>query len=379
MVSGELSGEDKVLALIGAIYDVALDAQLWPDVLNRIGDAVGSPQFMFGFYDAATGMSEIHASRFDPDVVRSCVELGPYNPLPDLSAAEPPGKVFTISDFLTPDEFRNTTFYREWWRPAGLSLEPLTTNLLVDGGAAAIFTSNRAADRSPPDSGQKRLFAALAQHLVRAVALQRRLHQLSVANETAVTALDNLQQGFVLVDAEARPLFVNRVAQALLDAQDGLRLETGALFASDADDGRTLRGIIAACAAEASTTTGTGGEVTLRRASGRRPLEILVMPARQESAVAAMSWTIARRPVAIVLISDPDKEIRARIESLRERFGFTPAEAILALEIVKGDGRQATADRLGISVGTARSHLSKIFNKTGVTRQAELVRLLLQQ
>jgi len=49
-----------------------------------------------------------------------------------------------------------------------------------------------------------------------------------------------------------------------------------------------------------------------------------------------------------------------------------------ALEIVKGDGRQATADRLGITVGTARSHLSKIFDETGVTRRAELERLLLQ-
>ena len=379
MFSSELSGEEKVLDLIGAIYDVALDAQLWPDVLNRIGDAVGSPQFMFGFYDVATGISEIHASRFDPDVVRSCVEMGPYNPLPDLSAAEPPGKVFTVSDFLAPDEFRKTTFYREWWRPAGLSLEPLTTNLLVDGGAAAIFTTHREVDRSPPDSGQKRLFAALAQHLVRAVALQRRLYQLSFANANALTALDNLQQGFLLVDAEARPVFINLVARALLDARDGLRLESGALFAADADDGRALRGIIASCAAEASATTGIGGEVTLRRASGRRPLDILVMPARHETAVATMSWAIARRPVAIVLVSDPDKEIRARIDSLRERFGFTPAEAILALEIVKGDGRQATADRLGISVGTARSHLSKIFHKTGVTRQAELVRLLLQK
>ena len=60
-------------------------------------------------------------------------------------------------------------------------------------------------------------------------------------------------------------------------------------------------------------------------------------------------------------------------------FGFTPAEAVFALEIIKGDGRQATADRLGITVGTARSHLSRIFDKTGVRHQAELVRLLLQK
>jgi DNA-binding CsgD family transcriptional regulator len=109
------------------------------------------------------------------------------------------------------------------------------------------------------------------------------------------------------------------------------------------------------------------------------PLHVLVTPVRQETAVAAMPWTIMQRPAAIVLISDPETEMRARIETLRERFGLTPAEATFALEIVKGDGRQATADRLGITVGTARSHLAKIFDKTGVTRQAELVRLLLQK
>ena len=55
------------------------------------------------------------------------------------------------------------------------------------------------------------------------------------------------------------------------------------------------------------------------------------------------------------------------------------AQGLASLGASKGDGRQATADRLGITVGTARSHLSKIFDKTGVTRQAELVRLLLQK
>ena len=63
---------------------------------------------------------------------------------------------------------------------------------------------------------------------------------------------------------------------------------------------------------------------------------------------------------------------------MRERYGLTRAEAALAREIVKGGGRRATAERLGITDETARSHLSKIFDKTGVSRQAELVRLWLQ-
>jgi DNA-binding CsgD family transcriptional regulator len=71
-----------------------------------------------------------------------------------------------------------------------------------------------------------------------------------------------------------------------------------------------------------------------------------------------------------------EAELR-KVGRWREQFGFTPAEANFALEITRGDGRQAAADRLGITVGTARSHLSAVFDKAGVRRQAELVRLLL--
>jgi DNA-binding CsgD family transcriptional regulator len=188
-----------------------------------------------------------------------------------------------------------------------------------------------------------------------------------------------LQQGFLLVDAEARPLFVNRAARALLDNHDGLRLEAGALSASDADGGRALRGLIKSCAGDASVVTGSGGDIALPRGAGRLPLDVVVTPVKQETATAIMPWTFSQHAIAIVLVSDPEREIQARVEDLRRRFGFTPAEAAFALEIVKGDGRQAAADRLGITVGTARSHLSSIFDKTGSRRQAELVRLLLQK
>jgi DNA-binding CsgD family transcriptional regulator len=78
------------------------------------------------------------------------------------------------------------------------------------------------------------------------------------------------------------------------------------------------------------------------------------------------------------MITDPERGKRARKEDLRRKFGLTPAEADVALKILKGDGRQAAAARLGIAATTVRAHLSHIFEKTGVRRQAELVRLLMQ-
>jgi DNA-binding CsgD family transcriptional regulator len=51
----------------------------------------------------------------------------------------------------------------------------------------------------------------------------------------------------------------------------------------------------------------------------------------------------------------------------------------MAIEVLNGGGLKAVAARLGIAPTTARTHLTSIFNKTGTRRQAELVRILLQQ
>src|SRR3977135_2521638 len=243
MSGGGLAGEDKVLEVLGGISDAALDAQLWRDTRNRIGDAVGGPQVVFGISDPANGLVNMHAPRTDPEIMGSLVEWAPTNRSLPCVASYPPGEDLNGAEDITPDEFTGTAFYQEWWRPAGFSTEPLVTNLFADRTASGHFASHGLLNRSPLES-QKRLFAVLAQHLVRAVALQRRLH-LTIANESALAGLDELQQGFLLVDGEARLLFVNRVAQALLDARDGMRLEAGALSAPDADAARTLRGLLA--------------------------------------------------------------------------------------------------------------------------------------
>ena len=59
------------------------------------------------------------------------------------------------------------------------------------------------------------------------------------------------------------------------------------------------------------------------------------------------------------------------------QFGLTAAEAAFTCEIVQGNGLRECASKIGISEATARTHLRRIFEKTGAKRQAELVRLVL--
>ena len=64
------------------------------------------------------------------------------------------------------------------------------------------------------------------------------------------------------------------------------------------------------------------------------------------------------------------------IEILRTMFDLTISEARIATLIAKGDGPQAIAESLGISVNTVRSHLQHAYAKTGSSDQTALSALV---
>lgn len=64
------------------------------------------------------------------------------------------------------------------------------------------------------------------------------------------------------------------------------------------------------------------------------------------------------------------------ISCLRDLFGFTRMEAVIAADLAGGLSLDAVAARRGIGGATVRSHLKRILAKTGTHRQAEAVALI---
>lgn len=62
---------------------------------------------------------------------------------------------------------------------------------------------------------------------------------------------------------------------------------------------------------------------------------------------------------------------------LRMLYGLTPAECRVALLLNDGRTPRGIAELVGVTENTIRSQLKSSYSKTGVGRQAELVRLLL--
>ena len=115
------------------------------------------------------------------------------------------------------------------------------------------------------------------------------------------------------------------------------------------------------------------GGSPVSRPSGKPLLRVLIR------AVPLGEWSEnnPRRPTCASFIRDAERKSQASHDIVRKVFDLTPTNTALALALVDGQTLEEAADALAIGKHTARSHLRAIFSETGVTRQATLVRTLL--
>lgn len=356
-------GEAEALGLIEDIYAAGMSFDLWPRALSRLADALGAVEATLGA-EAATGIPWIFAPRTDPEFMRIYAEA--YHPMNDAFHAitrQGVGKLATDTMVARRDDLAKSVFHNEWSRPQGYHSK-LGGVLLEEHGWRTVLMLT---GREEFGRDELRLLQVFTPHVKRAVQLNAQLAQADLASAATVRLLEQMTTAAVLVDANARVLCANAAAERLAARRGtGIRLTHGVLTADRPDDDGNLRALIGHCALDA----GGDGVVRLGQASGS-PILLQVTPVRRETPF--LSSTL---PAAIIF--DVSRQAPADpAERLRAKYGFTAAEAAFALEIARGDGKQAAAERRGVSFATARTHLSRIFEKTGVHRQAELVRLLM--
>ena len=183
----------------------------------------------------------------------------------------------------------------------------------------------------------------------------------------AVEALNRLEHGVVMIDRDSNVHFANDGATTLLKSRE-CRIHTGRLVARSGSETARLHQFIADCADGAAAGQAPDCRQVYRL--GDPPLLLQVVPPAESPSPAS-----GERPLLSIFITDPHASSVPSAEQLRQRFGLTGAEAQVAGEIVKGGGLMQCAAVLKISAPTARTHLKRIFEKTGAERQAHFVRL----
>jgi DNA-binding CsgD family transcriptional regulator len=368
-------GSGRLLELIGLAYDAAADPTRWSACLAALGEALRCPAV--GIFPLETGQASSYATLcvgHDPALLaRYDTYYGRPDVNPYAQRVEPsmlvPGTVLRAEAVCPDRELRRTEYFEDWLRPQGLGAGGFA--IVGSVRQPVVLSFARAPARGHLDAQEIALVRALVPHLGRALTLGEHLERLDAEHEARSAALDIVGVGIILVDACARPLLVNRRAQALLDACDGIGVDRDGLVAARRETTDALHRLVAETTGTTNGRgTSAGGALTLPRPSGRRALMALVTP------LARGRWPVRGVAAAGVLVNDPEEVVMPAAEALRRLWGLTPAEAGLACHLASGRSLEQAAQALGVRVPTVRTQLARIFAKTGTRRQAELIRLL---
>lgn len=355
--------QDELLALIDQIYGAAADIDRWPAVLQTIADAFGAGDASLSVV-SQRDVPWLVAPRTDPAFLQSYgAYYHPLNLFWQRAASLPVGTAVTDRMVLPQETLHASQFFNEWSRPQAY-LSVMGATLLAEDDWRVEFVVPGKNEFGPE---HLKLYGAIAPHLKRAVQLNRRLQALTLDRQYSFAALDSIGQGVLVVDARARVLFANRACDGAF--ADGLRLNDGALCSGSPAETASLHLLIAASAQAAENRRDS---VSISRGELKSALSLLIIPLRSEIDAIAR-----HNRAAIIFVTDPDKVVLPDDKQLQRKFGLTPAEIALVHELTGGSSLQAAADRLGIKIATARTHVHRIFTKTGTTRQAELMRLML--
>jgi len=340
----------------------AVSNAAWPEFLLKLADQMGASEAVLGG-NARGGTHEVFAPRTDPDYVTRYHEVfHQQNAMMRAVARQGVGAI-TLTDALPEiSDFRRSDFYNLWCVPQKFNYG-LALNLASTTGWFGTLVINTSSEITNTQIEQ---FRAIAPEVQRAVERWKWLEQLQLANRMTLETLDLAGKGALMLDQSGRVLDCNATAQSML-ADGRLLVRDGQIGCTDIASHQALVRLIAHCLARPDDG---GGRVQIAGKSGA--LSVQCAPFSAD-----MHYAAPQRPAVIVMVTDPTHRMRQRMRELSQRFGLTRAEIELALAVVETGSRKAAAEARGVSDSTARAQLTSIFDKTGVRRQTDLVRLLM--
>lgn len=282
----------------------------------------------------------------------------------------PPERVLQVSDLMTEAQWQGSEYFREHSRldfPTGAS-HVMGVNFKTGEGTVIRLRLHRFVHLQPFGAEDKQRLAMFVPHIRQAMTLTAHLNCNESQKQIYEEGLERLNLGVIVLDETARLLRANSTARHVLSRADGLKLVGRHLAASTPTETRELRRLLESARAHPRQASA----ICLGRPSGRRKLAAVVRGIPLAKGTEGLAT-----PAVAIFLRDPDTLTEPAQEIARQLFDFTPAEAHLAVELLNGLSLDEAASKLGILRNTGRAHLRAIFSKTGVTRQSELIRVLL--
>jgi DNA-binding CsgD family transcriptional regulator len=364
--------DEDLLRLIGGIYDCTLDPDAWNAVLPRIGAFVGgSGGGLFTHDSSRRSMSIAYAFGTEPDYRRLYVEKYlTLDPMAGTYFVLDVGEVFSTSTVMSHAEFLQSRFYKEWIRPQGW-IDNICVYLDRSPEGHAAFALFRHEREGLADERARERMRLLVPHLRRAVLIGKLIEFETAQAATFADALDGLSASVVFVDSSGRVTHANAAGRAMIADGDVLRAALGRLLGNDPDVNRTLRDIFLAAAAGDAAVGVTGVAVPLVARNGERYVAHVLPLSSGTRRSAGLGYAAA----AALFVQKAALATRSPPAVIAKTYRLTPMELRVLLAVVEVGGVPEVAETLGIGESTVKTHLKRLYEKTGSRRHADLVKL----
>jgi DNA-binding CsgD family transcriptional regulator len=281
------------------------------------------------------------------------------------------GQVASIVDQMAYDEFVKSRFYQEWARPQGwVDSAQALLDKSVTGFALVSFLRNKA--NGLVDDTTRQRTRLIVPHMRRAVLIGKVVDLKAAEADSFADTVDGISAGMFLVDASARIVHANASGHAMLAEGVVLRVVGGKLAPTDASAEQGLNEVYAMAERGDAAVGVKGIAMSLTARDGERHVAH-VLPLTSGARRRAGASYAAAAAVFVhkaALDSPPPQAVVAKLYKL------TPTEQRVLLAIVQVGGVPEVAVVLGIAESTVRTHLHRLFAKTGTKRQADLVELV---
>ena len=340
---------------------------------NKTARFVGGPAASLYSRDAVSrAASAAYQFGLDPRYVRLYVEeyarLDPTLPGYFFAEIEQP---VHVPDVMPYDEFLQTRFYKEWSRPQRIVN---SVNVVLDRSAttAAMFVVFRHERDGLVDEEARRRMRLIVPHIRRAVLIGRVIELKKAEAATFADTLDGISAGMFLVDAQGCIVHANASGHLLLAGGSLLHAVGRKLSTHDTSAEQALHEVFLA-AGNGDTAVGVKGVALPLRARDGDHYVAHVLPLT--SGVRRRAGT-NYRAVAALFVHKAALEAPSPPEVIAKTYKLTPTELRVLLAIVQVGGVPEVAEALGIAETTVKTHLGRLFQKTGADRQADLVKLV---
>ena len=367
---------DPFQRLLTALHDAALDAARWPAAARLIDEACGATGNSVIVAEGAGDAARVSFAAFYRRGERRLdLERDYYDNYFHQDERVPrlirlrDGKLVRNVDLFSAAERKTSPTWNEILPRAGTQ-NGLNVRLR---GLHGLRVTWAFADPVAGDweTARIRTIRRLLPHLAHFVHVRQALAAAEALGSSLIRLLDNARLGVIHLDRRARLVEANDRARRLLGHADGLWEQGGFLRAWWPEDEARLRRLLAA-ALPARGGQASGGVMLVRNAALVPHLTLHVQPVT----VRQMDFG-APGAGALVLVDGPDGPCGLDAAQVEAVLGLTPAESRVALGLAEGRTVPDIAAASGRAASTVRIHLKRIHRKLGVSRRADLVRLVL--